>query len=120
MKADVQYNDFVGTSAADISDFSHLNDFLSARGVDTSRYDSIGARFYAGYSHSFSASIICVDKETSTPNNPYIVTIRFENKFEKDEFFDLFKRFNVVILKKYGGYKDREIDEDIVFDDREI
>jgi hypothetical protein len=118
MKADVQYNDFIGTSAADISDHTNLNKFLASRGVDTDRFDSIGASFYAGYSDFFSATIICIDKQKSTEANPYLVSISFEDKFDKDEFFDLFKRFNVVISTKYGEHQDRKIDEEIIIDDR--
>lgn len=119
MKADVQYNDFIGTSAADISDHIDLNKFLESRGVDTDRYDSIGASFYAGYSDFFSASIICIDKQKSTDDKPYIVSISFEDEFDKEEFFDLFKRFNVIISTKYGGYQNREIDEEVIIDVRE-
>jgi hypothetical protein len=117
MKASVQYNDFIGTSAADISDHTNLNEFLATRGVDTKRYDAIGASFYAGYSDFFSASIICIDKEQSTEEKKHIVKIRFEAEFDKDEFFDLFKRFEVVISKKYDGYQEQEIDEEITVDD---
>lgn len=120
MKADVQYNDYIGTSAADISDHTDLNKFLASRGVDTDRYDSIGASFYAGYSDFFSASIICLDKHKSTSEKSYIVSISFEDELNKDEFFDLFKRFNVVVSTKYGGYQNKEIDEEIMIDDRAI
>lgn len=119
MKADTQYNDFIGTSAADISDHTNLNKFLESRGVDTSRYDSIGARFYASYNNSFSASIICIDQRKTTDKKPYIVSISFEDKLDKNEFFDLFKRFNVVISTNYDEYRNREIDERIIVDDRE-
>ncbi len=119
MKADVQYNDFIGTSAADISDHTDLNKFLALRGVDTDQYDSIGASFYAGYSDFFSASIICIDKQKSTDEKPYLVSFSFEDEFDKEEFFDLFKRFNVVISTKYGGHQDQKIDEEIMIDNRE-
>jgi hypothetical protein len=118
MIASVQYNDFIGTSAADISDHTNLNEFLASRGVDTARYDAVGASFYAGYSNYFSASIICVDREQSTENKRYIVKIGFEVEIDKDEFFELFKRFNVVISDKYEGTQNLEIDEEIIFDDR--
>jgi len=120
MKADVSYYDFIGTAAADISDHTNLKKFLASRGVDTVRYDSIGASFFAGYSDFYVASIICIDKQKSTNEKPYIVSIRFEGKFDKDEFFGLFKRFKVVISKKYGGYQDQEIDKEIMIDEREI
>jgi len=118
MKATVQYNDFVGTAAADISDHFSLSDFLKSRNVDTERYDAIGVEFYCGYSDFFSVSILCVDKERSTVEKRYLVNIGFEKKITKDEFFDLFKRFNVVITQKYGKYESLEIEESITLDDR--
>ena len=119
MKARTQYNDFVGTAAADISDHSNLTDFSNRRGVDTERYEPIGASFYHGYANFFSGSIICIDRQQSNENEPYIVKIHFEAEFTHEEFFNLFKRFNAVVTKKYGGHHDREIDEEITIDDRE-
>ena len=118
MKASVQYNDLKGTAAADKSDFVWLDSVLNERGVDTDRYEVIGASFYSGYSDYFSASIICIDKERSTEEKEYIVSISFENEFTKEQFFDLFKRFKVIITKRFGGYEDLEIEEEITFDDR--
>ena len=117
MKADVQYNDFIGTSAADISDHTDLNKYLESRGVDTNRYNSIGARFYSSYDFSFSASIICIDKQKSTTEKQHIVSISFEKDIDRDEFFDLFKRFNVVITTQFGAYENKEIDERITIEE---
>lgn len=115
MKADVSYNDFRGTSAADISDHTDLNEFLRSRGVDTDRYQAIGASFYAGYEDFFSASILCLDKEKSTPQKPHTVKLGFEKDIKRKEFFGLFKRMSVVLLldgEDYGqGQKDYTDDE---------
>lgn len=52
MKADVQYNDFIGTAAADISDFlgSKYGDSLDAFGkyfkIDEARFKVIGISIY--------------------------------------------------------------------------
>ena len=59
-----------------------------------------------------------MDKDRSTDEKRYLVNIGFEKKITKDEFFDLFKRFNVVITQKYGKYESQEIEESIRFDDR--
>lgn len=117
MKANVQYNDFIGTSAADISDHTDLNKFLEHKGIDTKRYDSIGASFYAGYSEFFNMSIICLDKYKSENDSPYIVSISFEEEIGKEFFFDLFKRFNVIIISKYNNYSLEKINEEISFND---
>lgn len=118
MKASTQYNDFIGTSAADISDHANLISFLNGRNVDTNRFNPIGASFYHGYSDFFTASIICIDNERSEKEKPYIVNLSFENEFNHEEFFNLFKRFHVVISKKYDGHQDKIVDEEITIDDR--
>lgn len=118
MRADTQYNDFVGTSAADISDHLNLKDFLNSRNVSLDRYEPIGASFYHSYSDFFTAYIICIDKEKSEKDKPYIVNMHFEGEFTPQEFFDLFKRFHVIITNKYGGYTDHEINEEITIDNR--
>jgi len=100
MQASVHYDDFVGTAAADISDHTDLNKHLKSRGFDTNRYESIGAKFYAIYSDSFSASIICIDKQKSTEEKPYIVAIKLEKEFSRDDFFELFKSFEVIVTLK--------------------
>lgn len=45
MKAYVQYNDFLGTAAADISDYTTLEKYLNGINVDTNRYHPIGLNF---------------------------------------------------------------------------
>jgi len=78
MKAEVQYNDFIGTAAADVSDHTDLNKFLAKRGVDIGQYEAIGAKFFSWYTEGFSASIICIDKEKSTDTKKHVVRIDFE------------------------------------------
>ena len=118
MKASVQYDDFVGTAAADISDHTDLGRFLESKGVDIERYEAIGASFYFGENNYFSAAIICIDNEESSEKKKHIIKMRFEKKFTYAEFFNLFKRFNVVVSSKYGDYENLDIDDEIYFDDR--
>ena len=118
MKATVQYDDFIGTSAADISDHTNLSLFLKAEiGEEATRFDPIGASFYSGYSDYFSLSIVCIDRTKSSANSPHIVEISFAKDFTCSEFFDLFKRFNVIITKKHGGYQEYEISERLTLGD---
>jgi hypothetical protein len=112
MKASVQYNDFVGTSAADISDHTYLVDFLVGQGVDTNIYEPIGVGFFSG-EHTFQPSVICLNKELSKEGKPYITEVHFDNKISPEAFFKLFKRLKVVLLKKHGAYERFEIDEEI-------
>lgn len=118
LKAQVQYNDFVGTAAADITDHCDLKKFLLLRKVDIDRYEPVGVSFYSGYNYNFNASIICLDRNRSSEGSPYLVDISFEGDFNRDEFFNLFKRFHVMITSKTRGYDQIEISEEIVFDDR--
>ncbi len=114
MKANVQYNDFIGTAAADKSDHLNLHEFLSSRGLDIDRYETIGLSFFSAYTDFFTVSIICIDKEKSSSIKSHIVKIVFE-EFDKNDFFDLFKRFNVVLTKTSGDYSNDEIDEEVSF-----
>lgn len=88
--ASVQYNDFKGTSAADISDHTNLKEFLKSKGVNTDRFNPIGAAFYKGYSDFSSASFICEDIESSKLIRLHI------HEVTQEEFFNLFKRLDVV------------------------
>lgn len=110
MKAETQYNDYVGTVAADISDHIDLNQFISKRGVSTERYEAIGARFYSSCIGGSSASIICIDKVQSIDDKKHIIQLDFEQKLDKEKFFSLFKRFELII-SSYGKYQDYEIVE---------
>lgn len=117
MKADVQYNDFIGTAAADASDHITLKDYLEKKGVDVERYEPIGAKFYSG-ERSFYGHIVCKDHQDEREN--YAVKISFEKGLTCDEFFALFKRFEVIITRKYGGYQDWELQGDSIhIDDRQ-
>ena len=112
MKAKVQYNDFCGTAAADISDFynNSVEDFLVKEfpKYDKQRYNCYGCTINISGQNSspiVSINFVCFDKE--------------QNKFVKlcplkdmafDEIFSLFKRFHVVIGK---GMEEIEVkDED--------
>ena len=78
MKADTQYNDFVGTAAADMSDHTTLSQYLTSKGVDIKRYEPFGVNLYSGEGGFIDVSIICVDKEQSTSSSQHIVDIGFE------------------------------------------
>lgn len=117
MKAQVQYNDFIGTAAADESDHIKLKAFLEKKGVDVERYEPIGAKFYMG-GRNFYGHILCKDHHEEREN--FAVKISFENGLSCDEFFSLFKRFEVIITLKHGGYQDWELQNDSIhIDDRE-
>src|SRR6266542_2831887 len=101
MKADVQYNDFVGTAAADISDFlgSKYGDNLESFGkyfkLDTERFKVIGISVYGTDNHYI--SLLCVDNKKSTAEKEYIISISVDIKDDKDFLHFLFKRLHIVL-----------------------
>ena len=110
MKASVQYNDFVGTSAADISDFQDLYGYLEQNGVDTGRYRPIGVEFYTGNTNDVVYfSVICIDNEGERTK---AVKISFEHKTIQD-VISLFKRLDIVFTQ--STYTDYElVDEPVM------
>ncbi len=125
MKADVQYNDFIGTAAADISDFlgSKHGDYLSSIGkyykIDEERFNVIGVELYG--TDSFNISLLCVDKVKSTEEKEHIVSISIEIEDEKEILDILFKRLHIVLHSNfYEKYKELDYDEEIRFSDYHI
>ncbi|WP_162055131.1 hypothetical protein [Pontibacter pamirensis] len=114
MKANVQHHDFFGSAAADISNNTNLQKFLESKRVDTTRYEAVGAGFNGGHEGSFSGFIICKDKQKSTEDRDHIIRLSFEEAISKDEFFSLFKRFEVLIASKDGGYGIAEVNGELI------
>ena len=109
MKASVQYNDFRGTVAADMSDYTFLSDYLKERGVDVERYEPIGVRFYSGYSEFVSVNFICIDHQSDERK---AVTLKFEKQLSATEFLDLFKRLEIILTFAKGrDYSDWELED---------
>lgn len=122
MKADVQYNDFVGTAAADISDFlgSKYGDNLESFGkyfkIDETRFKVIGISIYG--TDSFSISFLCIDKLKSTEEKEHLVSMSIDIENEKDILHYLFKRLHIVLHSKFDNkYPTLEYDEEVRFSD---
>jgi len=113
MKANVQYNDFIGTAAADVVNQEVLNDFLKSKNVDTARYSAVGAKFYAVENSYFEISVICKDLVKSTAMKNHLVTVTFEQGVSVAEFFAFFKRFEVVLSGK--NFMHDSVREEIVY-----
>lgn len=98
MKASVQYNDIIGTAAADIADhyFNSLQKYLEDTypSFDGDRYSCRGCTAYIGELNNASVCFICLDRETND-----FVRFTTSTFWTPDQFFDLFKRFEVVIGK---------------------
>ena len=104
MKAKVQYNDFKGTVAADISDMIAVNkgNYISSIGeyfgVDRERFRVVGVSLQG--IQNFELTMLCVDKEKSTPFKDHLVKMQFDLDAEgqKQMLGLLFKRLNVVLF----------------------
>jgi hypothetical protein len=122
MKADVQYNDFVGTAAADISDFlgSTYGDNLESFGkyfkIDRTRFTVIGISIYG--TDNFYISLLCVDKQKSTEEKEHIVSMSIEIKTQKEILDFLFKRLHIVLHSKFDKkYMNLQYNEEVRYED---
>jgi hypothetical protein len=115
MKASAQYNDFKGTSAADISDHEKLEGVLDRLGVDTSRYKAVGARFFSGTNGFFSGSILAEDQQKSSDGESHVVEISVE--LDRAAFFDMFKRLDVVLVSRFASLENVDVRNTINLDE---
>ncbi|UTX46667.1 hypothetical protein [Chryseobacterium sp. MA9] len=123
MKADVQYNDFTGTAAADISDMistnyggDTLDSFANFFKLDKERFKIIGISFYG--TRKFSISLLCVDLELSTDEKEHIVSMMMDWDQERSPLDILFKRLDIVLHQKYDErYSSLNYDEEVRYSD---
>jgi hypothetical protein len=122
MKADVQYNDFVGTAAADISDFlgskygDSLDSFRKYFKIDETRFKVVGISIYG--TDSFYISFLCVDKQRSTEEKEHLVSMSIDINNEKEILDFLFKRLHIVLHSKFDDkYPRLKYDEDVNYSD---
>lgn len=122
MKADVQYNDFVGTAAADISDFlgskfgDGLDSFAKYFKIDETRFKVIGISIYG--TDSFYISFLCVDKQKSTEEKEHVVSMSIDIEDEKEILDFLFKRLHIVLHSKFDDkYPSLDYDEEVNYSD---
>lgn len=119
MKADDQY-DFVGTVAADISDFlgSKYGDNLESFGkyfkIDETRFRVIGISIYG--TDSFYISFLCVDREKSSETKEHLVSMSIDIENEKEILDFLFKRLHIVLHSRFDDkYPNMNYDEEVKF-----
>ncbi len=104
-KASVQYNDFIGTSAADISDHSTLNEFASHYGLDPQKYIPRGISLYCNYNNFVSVSLLCEDIEHGNK----LISVSLP-EMPISDFLNQFKRLHVMLFTRYYNPED-EVEE---------
>lgn len=122
MKAQVQYNDFLGTVAADISDGlgGVQGDDLESIGkyfnLDESRFKIVGLSIYG--TNEFSISLICIDKNKSSDKKEHLVSMLCEVDDEKEILDILFKRLHLVLYDRFDDkYVNMDYDSEVRFSD---
>lgn len=124
MKAKVQYNDFKGTVAADISDMIAVNkgNYISSIGeyfgVDQERFKVVGVSLQG--IQDFELTMLCIDRVKSTPFKEHLVKMQFDLDAEgqKQMLGLLFKRLNVVLFDSgENEYENDNYDEVVNYAD---
>ena len=122
MKADVQYNDFKGTAAADISDSLGIKhgDSLESIGkcfkIDENRFKVIGISIYG--TENFLISLLCVDNQKSTEEKEHIVSMAIHIKNDKRILGFLFKRLHIILHSRFDEkYLNLKYDEEVNYAD---
>ena len=96
MKASVQYNDYLGTAAADIADefVNSMDEYLALRSkrFNKAKYHCIGCELRPYGIDKLDLEFYCRDLQTRQ-----IVPMRFNCEFKLTELLVMFKRFAVVI-----------------------
>jgi hypothetical protein len=120
LKASVQYGDFDGTAAADSSDFAGMEKFAKKHGIDTERYFRLGFKIYLGGQNFTSVSILTIDTEVVGAKsfdsiqeyinrNQKLPYSGFRTEATLEEAVKAFKRFEVVLHRKFAGVKKHEL-----------
>lgn len=122
MKADLQYSDFVGTAAADISDFlgsiygNNIESFGKYFKLDQNRFKVIGLSIYGTENHHI--SLLCVDKHKTTDKKEHITSISIDIKDDNEFLSFLFKRLHLVLYSRFDDkYPNLNYDEELNYDD---
>lgn len=92
MRAKTRYNDFIGTVAADISDYLDkecLKALIPPDIPDLERYMVVGFEFYAHYADMIFL-LLCRDTQGEDDS-----LVAIEINCDLSSFFNLFKRFNL-------------------------
>jgi hypothetical protein len=111
--AGVQYNDFKGTSAADISDNVALADYLVSQGKALAGDRVVGFRIASGENRgtpveevSLVAYLLNSDKFEPAPTSVRAVEVRVS----PGEALAFFKRFDLVAMRRGVDFSNTKVD----------
>ena len=109
--ASVQYDDLIGTAAADEADRGGLITFSKAKGIDTGKYFPVGVSFYSEEQEDGSVSVYAVEKSVAgsfdeveqyaNSHGGQVPCVQFDANATIAELFQHFKRLEVVLTRKF-------------------
>lgn len=109
LRAGVQYNDWIGTVAADDADTDDFNDLLKAKGILSNQEVLVAITFYSAASFAGGDVTVRALIADGIGFNGVAAQLQSSDKLqlkERDvelslpEFFRLFKRFEIVLTSK--------------------
>ncbi len=110
MKAKVQYDDLIGTCAADVSDFytGHLQNYLTThfKNYDENTYLCVGCKIWISNRNEVKIHFICRNTETDE-----YVQMDTAEWWSLEQVFNLFKRTEIIFGGKFEHIENIEVDE---------
>ena len=95
LKASVQYDDLVGTAAADGHEsLSNIREFLKSKGVDVDKNEPVGIELY-GWEGRIGVRFICKEQGNQ------LVASELKDSLSLTDLFSFIKRFKVILLSKH-------------------
>ncbi len=84
--------------------------------MDENRFTPVGISLYG--TNGFSVSILCIDKDQSTPEKEHIVSMSYDVENEREIINVFFKRLNTVLPDKFDNkYPELDYDEEVRYTD---
>ena len=105
-KASTQYGDWEGTSAADNSIPHGLREYLEEKGLIKADEFLVAASMYSSEGYISVSAFAVPDgnlqnvKESLDAKGDPVAVREIETELTRDEFFDLFKRLNLVLTRR--------------------
>lgn len=99
MKANVKYNSYIGTAAADISESINLKQLLTESGYDGNRYEPLGLDLVAD-SGNLAVFVICIDKLNFDSSKKNISKCLLRTN-DSVNFQQLFKHLNISLFASH-------------------
>ena len=99
MKANVKYNSYIGTAAADISESINLKQLLTESGYDGNRYEPLGLDLVLE-SGRYTVFAICIDRLNKESKDKNIAKCLLKNS----EYSKLDKLFNHLNISLFASH----------------